>query len=188
MGRFKRLVESEEAMKKFITDYRIPNTVGLRYCKEGDWHIMRQEGEVVIPIIAFLEGGMKIPMGPVMRDYLRHFRLAPIHCVINVFRILGCVDALNEKMGLRLTHHDVNWCYKLQHLKGKSYYMKARDDKVRLIQCLPEFSKGLNKDFLIVSRAWHDGLPYPTQKGTPGGAFEWERVDPWCCRSWHLFG
>ena len=61
------------------------------------------------------------------------------------------MDALNEKMGLRLTHHDVNWCYNLQHLKGKSYYMKARDDKVWLIQCLPESSKGLNKDFLIVS-------------------------------------
>ena len=37
-------------MEKFIADYRIPNTVGLRYCKEGEWHIMRQKGEVVIPI------------------------------------------------------------------------------------------------------------------------------------------
>ena len=78
MGKFKRLVESEEAMEKFITNYRIPNTIGLRYYKEGEWHIMRREGEVVIPIIAFLEGGMRIPMGSVMRDYLRHFRLAPI--------------------------------------------------------------------------------------------------------------
>ena len=78
MGRFKRLVESEEAMEKFITDYRIPNTVGLRYCKEGEWHFMRQGGEVVIPIIAFLEGGMRIPMGLVMRVYLRLFRLAPV--------------------------------------------------------------------------------------------------------------
>ena len=39
---------------------------------------MRQEGEVVIPIITFLEGGIRIPIGPVMRDYLKHFRLAPI--------------------------------------------------------------------------------------------------------------
>ena len=117
-------------MEKFIADYRIPNIVGLRDYKEGEWHFMRQEGEVVIPIIAFLEGGMRILMGPVMRDYLRHFRLALIQCAVNVFRILGCVDALNEKMGLRLTHHDVNWCYNLQHLMGKSYYMKARDDKV----------------------------------------------------------
>ena len=50
MGRFKKLVESKEAMEKFIVDYRILGTVGLRYCKEGDWHIMRREDEVVIPI------------------------------------------------------------------------------------------------------------------------------------------
>ena len=62
----------------------------------------------MIPIIAFLEGGMRIPMGPVMRDYLRHFRLPPIQCAVNMFRILSCMDALNEKMGLRLTHHDIN--------------------------------------------------------------------------------
>ena len=121
MGRFKKLVESEEAMEKFITDYRIPSNVGLRYCEEGEWSFRRQEGEVVIPVIAFLEGGMRIPMGQVMRGYLRHFRLAPTQCGVNMFRILDCVDALNEKMGLRLTHHDMNWCYNLQHLKGKSY-------------------------------------------------------------------
>ena len=172
MGRFKKLVKSEEAMEKFISDYRIPNTVGLRYCKEGDWHIMRREGKVVIPIITFLEGGMRIPIRLVMRDYLRHFWLAPTQCAVNIFRILGCVDTLNEKMGLRLTHHDVNWCYNLQYLKVKSYYMKARDDKVRLIQYLPESSKGLNKDFLIVLGAWHDDLPCPTKEGTSGGAFE----------------
>ena len=94
---------------------------------------MRREGKVVIPIIAFLEWGMRIPMRPMMKDYLRHFRLAPIQCAVNVFRILGCVDALNEKMGLRLIHHDINWFYNLQYLKGKTYYMKARDERVRLI-------------------------------------------------------
>ena len=73
MGRFKKLVESEEAMEKFIADYRIPSNVGLRYCKEGEWHVMREGGEVVILMIAFIKRGMRIPMGPMMRDYLRHF-------------------------------------------------------------------------------------------------------------------
>ena len=49
--------------------------------------------------------------------------------------------------------------------------MKARDDKVSLIQCLPESIKGLNKDFLIVLGAWHDSLPCPVKEGTPGGLF-----------------
>ena len=41
MGMFKKLVESEGAMEKFIANYRIPSNVGLRYCEEGEWHFMR---------------------------------------------------------------------------------------------------------------------------------------------------
>ena len=69
----------------------------MRYCEEGEWHFRRKAGEVVIPLLAFIEGGVRIPMGPLMRDYLRHFQLTPTQCTANVFRILGCVDALNEK-------------------------------------------------------------------------------------------
>ena len=111
MGRFKCLVEPEEGMASFRAQYRIPPNVDLRYCEEGEWFERRQACEVVIPMIAFIEDDMRIPMGRVMRDYLRFYRLAPTQCVPNVFRILGCVDALNEKMGLGLTHHDVNWVY-----------------------------------------------------------------------------
>ena len=159
-------------MEKFRADYRIPPNVGLKYCKEGEWHFLRQVGEVVIPMIAFIEGGVRIPIGPVIRDYLRFVRLAPTQCVPNVFRILRCVETLKEKMGLQLTHHDVNWVYNLHHLKGKGYYLKTRQPEIRLIQCLPGSRKGLNKDFLIVSGEWHDGIPCPTEEGQPGGALE----------------
>ena len=86
-----------------------------------------------------------------------------------MFRILGSVDALNGKMGLGLTHHDVNWVYNLHHLKGQGYYLKSRYPEIRLIQCLLESNKVLNKDFLIVLREWHDGLFYPTREGQLGG-------------------
>ena len=95
------------------------------------------------------------------RDYLRAHKLAPTQCAPNMFRILGSVDALNEKMGLGLTHHDVNWVYNFHRLKGQGYYLKSRYPKVRLIQCLLKSNKGLNKDFLILSREWSDGLPCP---------------------------
>ena len=36
MGRFKKLVESEEVMEKFFADYKIPSNVGLRYCKRHE--------------------------------------------------------------------------------------------------------------------------------------------------------
>ena len=108
MGRFKSLVDSEEGIENFRARYRIPLGVGIRYCEDGQWDEDRQVGEVVILMIAFIEGGMKIPIGGVTRDYLRAHRLTPTQCAPNMFRILGSVDAFNEKMGLGLTHHDVN--------------------------------------------------------------------------------
>ena len=88
--------------------YRILPGVFIRYCKEGEWHEKRQEGDVVIPMIAFIEGGMRILMGIVTRDYLRAHRLSLTQCAPNMFRIYRSVDAFNEKMGLGLTHHNVN--------------------------------------------------------------------------------
>ena len=112
------MVDSAESIENFKAQYRIPPGVSIRYYKEGVWHTDRQEGEVVIPMIAFIEGRMRIPMGIVIRDFLKAYRLAPTQCAPNMFRILGSVDTLNEKMSLNLTHHDINWVYNLHHLEG----------------------------------------------------------------------
>ena len=153
MGRFKCLVESEEDRERFRAKYRIPPTVGIRYAAQGKWVDDRKTKEVVIPIIAFIEGGMTIPMGNITSNYLRFFRLSLTQCAPNMFRVLGSIEALNERMNLGLTHHDVNWIYNLHHLKGQGYYLKSRYPEVRLIQCLPTSNKGLKEGFLIFSRA-----------------------------------
>ena len=56
-------------------------------------------GQVVIPMIAFIKGGMTLPMCKIIQDYLINHRLTPYQCAPNLFRVLGCVDALNEQMG-----------------------------------------------------------------------------------------
>ena len=108
MGRSASLVDTLEGIESFKAHYRIPLGVSIRYCRQGEWHAMRQEGEVVIPMNTFIEGGIRIPMGKVTKDYLIAHRLSPTQCIPNVFRILDSVDALNEKMGVNLTDHDVN--------------------------------------------------------------------------------
>ena len=105
-------------MENFRAKYRIRPGVETKYYKEGQLHMDRQEGEVIIPMIVFIEEGMRILMGTVTRDYLRAHRLAPTQCVPNIFSIPGCVDTLNERISLGLTHHDVNWIYNLHHLTG----------------------------------------------------------------------
>jgi len=122
-------------------------------------------------MIAFLERGMRIPTGRVTRDNLIAHRLSPTQCIPNMFRILGSVDALNEKIGVTLTHHDVDWVYNRHKLTGQGYYLKTKVLEVRFISCLPEFSNGMNKDHLIISREWHDGLHCLTKEGTLGGVF-----------------
>ena len=77
MGKFKRLVDSEEGMEKFRAKYRIPPRVGMKYATQGEWVDDRKIGEMVIPMIAFIEGGMTIPMGTFTRNFLRFFRLLP---------------------------------------------------------------------------------------------------------------
>ena len=118
MGKFKCLVEFKEGMEKFRTKYGIPPLVGMRYAAQGEWVVARKTGEVVIPMITFLKGRMTIPMGTITRNYLRFFRLSPTQCVPNMFRVLGSIEALNERMNLNLTHHDMNWVYNLHHLIG----------------------------------------------------------------------
>ena len=86
-----------------------------------------------------------------------------------MFRIFGNVDAINEKIGVNLTHHDVNWVYSFQNNKEAWYYLKTRVLAVRLISCLPETNKGMNEDFLIVLGEGHDGLLYPTKDVKLGG-------------------
>ena len=151
MGRYSRLVYTAEARAAFRAQYRIPNNVEIRHCEEGEWLVLNRPPEsVVIPMITFIEGGMELPMGRFTRDYLINYRLSPTQCSPNIFRILRCVDAINHRMGTNLTWHDVNWVYNSQKGEKTKYYMKCRVPTVRLMSCLPDSSKGMDKDFLLV--------------------------------------
>ena len=99
MGRFKYLVDTPATMEALRAKYRILPGVVLEYCPPERVLIDRDVGQVVIPIIAFIEGGMTLPMQRITRDYLLNHRLTPHQCAPNLFRVLGSVDVLNEKMG-----------------------------------------------------------------------------------------
>ena len=129
----------------------------------------RKECEVVIPMIAFIEGGTILPIGRITRDYLINHKLCPHQCAPNMFRVLGSIDALNDQMNLELTWHDVVHMYECHSLASAGFYLKSRSDIVRMIFYLPKSNKGLKDDYLIASGEWHDGLHCPIREGEPGG-------------------
>ena len=108
-------------------------------------------GQVVILMIAFIEGGMTLPIGRITKNYLFNHRLTPHQCASNLFSVLGCVDVLNDELGLGLTWHDVVHMYECRQLSGVGYYLKSRSEVVRLISCLPKSNKGMKDDYLIAS-------------------------------------
>ena len=130
----------------------------------------RKVGDVVIPTIAFIEGGMTIPMGRITRDYLCAHRLCPHQCAPNFFRVLGSIDALDRHLGLGLTWHDVARLYEGHTESRAGFYLKSRNSVDRLIFCLPKSNKRMKDDYLILSGPWSDGLACPTKAGKPGGA------------------
>ena len=65
MGRFKHLVDSNASMKGFRAKYHIPQEVALQYYAPNHIVTNREEGEVLISMIAFIEGRMTTPMGRV---------------------------------------------------------------------------------------------------------------------------
>ena len=84
MSRFKHLVDSLAGMEGFRAKYHIPQGVSLEYCPSDQILTNRETGQVVIPMIAFIEGGMTLPMGRITRDYLLNHRLTPYQCSANM--------------------------------------------------------------------------------------------------------
>ena len=83
-------------MVGFRSRYRFPQGVVLEYCPPNRVLTVKDMGQVVIPMIAFIEGGMTLHMGRIIKDYLINHRLTPYQCTPNLFRVLGYVDILNE--------------------------------------------------------------------------------------------
>ena len=95
MSRFEHLVKTPALIELFKEKYHIPQEVLIQYCSTKGVAFDREVGEVIIPMIAFIEGGMTVSMGRITRDYLRAHRLCPQQCALNFFRVLGSIDALD---------------------------------------------------------------------------------------------
>ena len=85
MGRFEHLVKTPALIELFKEKYQIPQEVSVRYCSTEGVAFDRKLGEVIIPMIAFIEEGMTVPMGRITRNYLRAHRLFPQQCAPNFF-------------------------------------------------------------------------------------------------------
>jgi hypothetical protein len=76
MGKFAKLVNTEEKIVEFKKRYRIPEDVHIRYVPYGDLALVLYQ-DLVLPMVAIVEGGVRIPMHTFLLRFLAHFRLSP---------------------------------------------------------------------------------------------------------------
>ena len=122
----------------------------------------RGHGTAFFPLMAILEGGVKFPMDPLLINTLRYYGLCLDQLPPNFYQGVSCVSRLNHTFDLQLDHHDINHMYSLYGNKTSNYYLKTRDNQVRIISCLPDLNKNLVGEFVWVRDNWFAGeVPCP---------------------------
>ena len=114
------------------------------------------------PLMAVLEDRVRFPVDPLMVSTLRYYGLCPDQLPPNFYRVVSCVSRLNHTFDLQLDDHDINHMYSLCGNKSSNYYLKTRDNRVRLISYMPDSNRNSAGEFVRVRNNWCTGeIPYP---------------------------
>uniref|UniRef100_A0A2N9G0U2 Uncharacterized protein n=1 Tax=Fagus sylvatica TaxID=28930 RepID=A0A2N9G0U2_FAGSY len=167
-GKLSRYVNMPEAMAVFRHLYEIPTNVGLRYMHWSD-ALPPSFEELLIPVVAVVEEGVRFPMDPLLADFLSYFSLSPTQVNPNIFTIVMRTVELNRRLGLELSTYDIVQTYILhRNSKTESYSLRPRDVNFTLVNGLPDTNRGFDDDYLVVSGEWFlPGRKCPTRDGVP---------------------
>ena len=170
---YSHLLSSDASLATFRAAYGILGDVDIAYCHHGDIEIQRHRGTntVFFPLMSILEGGIRFLVDPLVIGTLRFYGLCPDQLPPNFFRVVSCVSKLNQLFGLQLDHHDINFMYNLCGNIESDYYLKTRDNRVRLISCLPDSNRNSAGEFVWVSGNWLAGELSCTFKPRDVGRF-----------------
>uniref|UniRef100_A0A2N9HYY4 Uncharacterized protein n=1 Tax=Fagus sylvatica TaxID=28930 RepID=A0A2N9HYY4_FAGSY len=166
------LVNTEESMARFRSLYQIPPSVSLTYCNSDDFPVINRD-EILLPIMAIVEGGVRFPLHSFLIDFLQTVNATPSQISVNTFRIIMGVIAINRLLDVNLTIREVLAVYQYKCLGPKSNtlsHLVARNVNEKLVNGLPSTNKGFEKDYLRVGGDWWPGSSRcRSEFGQPGG-------------------
>ena len=107
---FAHLLNTKASLATFRRTFNIPEDVNVAYCHESEIAFYRrsESSTAFFPLMAILEGGVRLPVSPLLLNTLRFYGLSPEQLPLNFYRVVSCVDRLNQLYGLELNHHDIN--------------------------------------------------------------------------------
>ena len=156
------LLDTSASLAIFRKKFDIPGDVEVAYCHESEIALHRGQGTAFFPLMVVLEGGVKFPVDPLVVSTLRYYGLCLDQLPPNFYRVINCVSRLNHTSDLQLDHLDINHMYSLCGNKTSNYYLKTRDNRVRLISYLSDSNKNSAGEFVRVCGNWCAGeIPSP---------------------------
>ena len=148
------LRDTPASLAIFRQKFDILGDMEVAYYHKNEISLHRRQGTTFFPLMAVLEGGVRLPVDPLVVSTLRYYRLCLDQLPPNFYRVVSCISRLNHTFDLQLDHHDINHMYGLYGNKSSNYYLKTRDNRVRLISCLPDSNRNSAREFVRVRSNW----------------------------------
>ena len=112
MGVYRHLLGDPGSIDHFRDLYKVPSNVEVRP-DDPDDGLTYRDGWMPFWLVSVVEGGVRFPLHPLVRDCLREWRLCPCQLLPNGYKIIMGVVRLNQILGIGLGVPDIEDTYDL---------------------------------------------------------------------------
>ena len=183
MGIFRIDVDSNDKINAFREKHHIPDDVYIRLGPplppEATPIYDPQTQEMPFSLSSIVEGGVRFPLHPLLRQCLNFWQLAPTQLTQNAFKVIMGSLVLNELCNVSIGIAKIETCHlvaKVPHSNVR-YYLRGQPGINGLVNNLDSTMKHTGGDFLWVSGNWEFGsssnrqFPIPRDIGHRGSNF-----------------
>lgn len=159
----------------FTQKYQIPEDVSVRLGPQSHGDVRYQEGHLTFPLMAIIEGGVRFPLDPFVRRFLRTLTLSSNQISVNTYRIICSISELRRRYDLPFGLEELFGAYKVSRSGNPPrWYLSSRTKfEELLIEGLPD-SEEWASSYVVVSGNFMFGpdeardTPVQWQMGSPG--------------------
>ena len=113
-------------------------------------------------LVSVVEGGVRFPLHPLVRDCLREWKLCPCQLLPNGYKIIMGVVRLNQILGIGLGVPDIEDPYHLcKSAEGDTYYLRLRVRRTGFVTALEDSNRYAGEDRVLVRGGWEFGEAEP---------------------------